>query len=125
MDKTLDQWLEDTKKDRESLLEFVRTPSPTDMNEMAIDIERSIREAEKAGELLCDAEYFLTQNTAQKLIECRMKWPDWTGPERSALVKDAVKDIQRLVSALEVICRTLNSRVRSQCNYRRSTGRII
>ena len=108
-------------------MDFCRSETPNDFGLMGADIDFSIRKAEQAGQLLADAEYYLTQETAKAMISVRKDADSLpedatspTGTERAAIVKDWVKDIQRLVSGLEVVCRTLNSRIRSACNARRS-----
>lgn len=118
--ETFEAWLTRTQKQRDALFAYSKTPMPTDAGERTADIDKSLRAAEAAGEQCADAQYFLTQATAQAILTARDLSPDLLAKERDIMVKDSVKDIQRLYDYLDVLCKVLNSRVRAGCNARRS-----
>lgn len=84
------------------------------------DIEKAIRGAEAAGLQLSQVQYFLTGETAKSVMSHKTECPELSAKERDLMVKDHVKDIQRLYDRLDVLCHSLNIRIRSQLNARRS-----
>ena len=115
-----EEWLSSTHKSREELLSHCKSESPNDSGPRTLDIDKSIRYSDMAGNLLADAEYYLSQHSAQSMLKSKTDDPNLPSKDRTYVVRDAVKDIQRIVDGLKVACRTLSSRIKSACNARRS-----
>jgi hypothetical protein len=119
-EQNFEEWLEKTQANRDELFAYSKTEMPTDAGERTKDIDRSLRSAEAAGLMLSDCQFFLTMNTAQMYTAADLAGQGNNAKEREILVKDAVKDVQRLYDYLEILTRTLNTRVRAGMNARRS-----
>lgn len=117
---SLVEWLEQTRARREELDAYGRSPLPTDAGERHMDLEAAIQNGDDAGRLRADAESFLSQYLAQAVMKFSQRRDEFTADERKALVRDSVRDIQRLVDGLTVTERTIKSRIFAAMNANRS-----
>jgi len=117
---TLDEWLASTAERREELISYSKSELPKDAGERHTDIEKAIQNASDAGSLLADAEGFLAHATAKAVLEIRRIHDDLDANERKALVKDAVRDVQRLVDGIAVTHRAIQSRIFANMNAGRT-----
>lgn len=115
-----ESWILKTQKQRDALFAHSASAIPNDKGALSDDIELSIRAAEAGGAQLNMAKYYLTSAMKSALQTAADLSPDAKGLAREILIKDAVKDEQLLHDNLENLCRSLNSRVRAECNSRRS-----
>lgn len=104
---TLSEWLEQTEGQRADLYAYAKTPLPSDLSERHADEDKAIQASDDAGRLLSDCQYFLTQEIARQTLAVT----GMSAPERRAVVKDKVKDLQRLVDGIQVTATTLKSRI--------------
>lgn len=116
---TFDQWLEQTQARRDELDAFARSPLPVG-NDAFGEYNTLIAAEDDAQRLLADAQTFLTQATAKAVLTIKTKYPDNSADERKILVKDSVRDIQRLVDGIEVTARAMGSRRFLSMNINRS-----
>lgn len=116
---TLPEWLESTQARRDELDAFVRSPLPIG-NDSFGDFNKLIANEDDANRLLADANTFLTQAQAQAVLSIKAKYPDNSADERKILIKDAIRDIQRLVDGIEVTARGISNRRYLAMNQNRS-----
>lgn len=116
----LETWLRESQKQRDALFAHSKSPIPTERGLLDHDIELSIRAAEAAGAQLAKAKYFLTGALADAFRNVTKIDPDVKGVPRDILIKYQVKGIQLLHDEIENLARALNSRVKAECNGRRS-----
>jgi len=117
---TSGEWLESTSTRREELEAYALAPLPTDAGERHLDIEKAIQSADDSGRLLADAEQYLTHAKAQAMFAALKEHDDLTAKERELVIKDAVRQVQRLVDGLTVTSRTIHDRIFAQQNANRS-----
>ena len=113
------EWLESTQARRDELDAYARSPLPIG-NDAAGEINTLIAAEDDASRLLADAQTFLTQATAQAVLAIKTKYPDNSADERKILVKDSVRDIQRLTDGIEVTARAMSNRRYLHMNAARS-----
>ena len=118
--ETFESYLASSQKQRDALFAHSKSPIPTDKGDLGDDIELSIRAAEAAGAQLAKMRYYLTSALKEAMLYAREKAPEYTVKEKDILVRDYVKDIQLLHDEVENLARSLNSRVKAECNGRRS-----
>jgi len=114
------EWIEQTQARRDELVELCRSQIDTDSGVRHGDLDRSIQNADDAGRLRADAEAFLVQATAQAVLAYSKRRDEFTADERKALVRDSVRDVQRLVDGLTVTERTIKNRIYALMNLNRS-----
>lgn len=114
------EWLEATETLRGSLMEYAKSPLPADPGERHMDMDKAIQNGDDSGRLLADAEGYLIQAIAQAVMEARRLHPDLNAKEREAIVKDAVRGIQRVVDGIAVTDRSIKSRIFAMMNAARS-----
>lgn len=117
---TFDDWLGMTEEKRAELLKFSISEMPKDAGERHTEIEKAIQLASDAGAMLADAEGFLTHATAKEVFSVRKEHDDLTADERKAIVRDRVRDIQRLCDGLSVTHRAIQSRIYAVQNANRA-----
>lgn len=112
-------WLSDTQARRDELDAYARSPLPVGLDAHG-ETNTLITSEDDANRLAADAETFLIQATAQAVLTIKTKYPDNSADERKILVKDAVRDIQRLAAGISITARTISSRRFLQMNLARS-----
>lgn len=113
----LDTWLTSTQKQRDALFAHSKSPIPNDKGQLDDDIEKSIRAAEAAGAQFATARYYLTGAIADAFAAIPT---DVKGKARDIAIDDKVKGVQLLHDQIENLAKSLNSRVKAECNGRRS-----
>lgn len=116
---SFDEWLSQTQARRDDLAEYARSPLPIG-NDSHGEVNTLIAAEDDAQRLLADAQTYLTQATAVAVLFIKGKYPENSADERRILVKDAVRDIQRLVDGIEVTARAMSSRRFLSMNINRS-----
>jgi hypothetical protein len=117
---TLEEWLEQTEAQRTKLYEYGRSALATEAGERHLDMDKAIQNADDAGRLRADAESFLSQALAKAVLKYSAKRDEFTAEERNKLVRNEVRDIQRLVDGLAVTERTIKNRIYAVMNANRS-----
>lgn len=115
-----ESWLEQTQAKRDELAEYGRSPMNTDAGERILDMDKAIQNSDDAGRLRADAEAYLTQYMAQAWLEVCKKYEDHPAKVREVLVKDRVRDIQRIVDGISITERTIKNRIYAAMNQNRS-----
>ena len=116
---TLEEWLEQTQERRTELDAYARSPLPIG-NDSAGEINTLIAAEDNAQRLLADAQTYLTQAMAQAVLRIKREFDENSADERRILVKDAVRDIQRLVDGIAVTARAMSNRRYLHMNQNRS-----
>lgn len=112
-------WLTQTQARRDELDAYARSPLPIG-NDSHGEINTLIAAEDDAQRLLADAQTYLTQATAVAVLFIKGRYPDNSADERRILVKDAVRDIQRLTDGIEVTARAMSNRRYLHMNAARS-----
>lgn len=118
-DLTFIQWLEQTQARRDELDAYARSPLPIG-NDAHGEMNVLIENEDDAHRLLADAQTFVTQAQAQAILMIKAKYPDNSADERRVLVKDAIRDVQRLADGIEVTARGISNRRYLAMNQNRS-----
>ncbi len=116
----LTEWLEQTQEHRDCLANYGRSPMTTDAGERQLDIDKAIQNSDEIGRLKADADAFLTQHTAQAWLEVCKKYEEHPAKVREILVRDRVRDLQRIVDGIEITERTIKNRIYAAMNANRS-----
>ena len=119
-DLDLGEWLTQTQTRRDELAEYGASPLPLEAGERHMDLEKAIQNGDDAGRLLADIQSFLTQATAQAVLDVRSSFDQLGADERKLLVKNKVRDIQRIADGLAVTQSSIRSRIFSTLNANRS-----
>ena len=117
---SLADWLATTQERREAITAHGKKPMSTDIGERSSDQDLTINLSQDAGDLLADAEWFLTQETARATLAARKKYDKLSVDERRIMVKAEVADLQRLCDSLSVDVQVLRSRLFHGMNQNRS-----
>lgn len=115
-----EDWIVSTQERRDELADYGKSPLPADVGERHMDIQKAIAAADDAERLLADMDSFVTQFEAQAIMTVRQGNPGLTADDRRKLVKDAVRDVQRLRDGVAVTARTIRSRIYAIQNANRS-----
>lgn len=114
------EWLTESQAIRDALFAHSKSKIPNEKGLLDADIEKSIRAAEVSGAQLAVVKYHLTGAMADAFKDMQVNHPDVKGVGRDILIKDRVREIELLHDQIENLARSLNSRVKSECNCRRS-----
>jgi len=119
IDEPLDlaSWLDATQSRRDELDAFAVSAMPCAEDRDA-DIEKAIAAGHDAGKLAADSESYLTHAKAVAMYDLLKE--DLNSKQVDLGIKDRVRDIQRLADGLSVCNRTLQNRIYSSLNARRS-----
>lgn len=120
IDLTLEEWLTATEERRDELDKYSMSPLPADISERHADTDECIQSESDACRLLADAESYLSQFKAQSVLAIKDKYPDLSAKEREVMLKDSIRDVQRLVDGLAVTAKTLSNRRFHSMNANRS-----
>ena len=98
-------WLSNSQKQRDALFEYAKEPMPTELAMIGPDIDKALRAEEASGLQLIDVEFFLTGETAKTILahKKREDLEAYSANERSAMIKNEVKEIVRLRDSLELV----------------------
>lgn len=114
-----EEWLSQTQKRRDELDAYARSPIPIG-NDSHGEVNTLIKCEDDAQRLLADAQTYLTQATAQAVLRIKREYDENSADERRILVKDAVRDIQRLVDGITVTAKAMSNRRYLHMNTNRS-----
>lgn len=106
---SFEDWLFQSQARRDELAEFVRSPLPIG-NDAAGELSTLILAEDDAQRMLADVHTFLTQAQAKAVLDIKTRYPENSADERRILVKDAIRDIQRLADGIEVTARGISNR---------------
>lgn len=109
VDIELSDWISQTQSRRDELSEFVRSPLPIG-NDAYGEISALILAEDDAQRMMADINTYVVQAQAQAVLAIKTKYPDNSADERKILVKDAIRDIQRLADGIEVTARGISNR---------------
>lgn len=115
-----DDWLDQTDALRTKLYNFGKSPLPIEPGHRHLDMDAAIQSADDAGRLLADLDSYLTQHTAQAVLEVKKQYEDNSADERKILVKDRVRGIQLIRDAMAITQRTIRDRLYTSMNTNRS-----
>lgn len=116
----LEEWIEQTDALRAKLYAFGKSPLPLESGERHQDMDASIQAADDAGRLLADLDSYLTQHTAQAVLDIKRLYDDHSADEKKFLVRDRVRNIQLIRDAMAVTQRTIRDRIYTNQNENRS-----
>ena len=122
MTETFTDWLTRTQIQREALFAYAKTEMPTDAVLVGPDIDKALRAEVAAGLELIDCEYFLTGETAKAILDHKKRedLEAYSANERSAMIKNEVKEIVRLRDSLELVKSIFSARRIAQFGARRN-----
>lgn len=106
----LEEWLVSTNEKRSELLNYSRSPIPTDPGERSLDISIALQHGQDAGDLLADADKHVTDETGKQVLKVRLDYPELNSGEREKVVKGRVSDVTRLRDGLHVIYQSIKDR---------------
>lgn len=118
-DISLSDWLTSTAELRERLLSYGRSKIPTDPGERQLDVSTALENGQDAGDLLADADRYLSQAFARETLAARA---DFDAKTAAIIAKGKVSDLQRLRDGLAVTYRTIQDRRFSLMNLNRSSA---
>ena len=101
------EWLESTEKMRQSLLDYSRSPIPTDPGERHLDVSKALSLGQDAGDLLADIDRFLSVEVAKATLEARK---DHDAQTARVIAKGYTASIARLRDGLAVAYQTIRDR---------------
>lgn len=106
-DLTLDQWLESTTEKRSELLSYSKSPISTDPGSRQLDVSRALELGQDAGELLADADLYLSQEFAKAILDSS---PMHNAQTAKIVAKGKVAELKRLRDGLSVLYGTIKDR---------------
>lgn len=109
-DTNLEEWLVSTAEKRAELLAYSRSPIPTDPGERQLDVSEALQHGQDAGDLVADADKYLTDQTAKEILAVRSEMPHLTADERRLTVKARVSTVERLRDGLQVVYGSIKER---------------
>jgi len=115
-DLTFTHWLDSTAEVRAKLLAYSRSPIPTDPGERQLDVSRALALGQDAGDLLADAEVYLSQAFAAAMLDARQEHDAQTA---RIVAKAKTAKIERLREGLNVMYQTIKDRRFSLLNLNR------
>ncbi|MDE2020324.1 MAG: hypothetical protein KGJ13_08320 [Patescibacteria group bacterium] len=119
-DQDLEDWLISTEHLRQRLIDYAKSPIPTDPGARQNDMSTALDMGRDAADLLADAESFLVQSEAQSVILVRREFPDFTAAERKIMIKERTRKIKHLVNVIGAIYRSIDRRRMVEMNLNRS-----
>ena len=115
-------WLSNSQKQRDALFSYAKESMPTELALIGPDIDKALRAEEASGLQLIDVEFFLTGETAKAILSHKKKEDieAYSANERSAMIKNEVKEIVRLRDSLELVKSILSARRIAQFGARKA-----
>ena len=115
-------WIARTQVQRDALFAYAKTEMPTELALVGPDIDKALRAEIAAGLELVDCEYFLTGETAKTILahKKREDLEAYSANERSAMIKNEVKEIVRLRDSLELVKSIFSARRIAQFGARKA-----
>lgn len=122
MTDTFEEWLTKTQTQRDALVAYSKSEMPTDAVLVGPDLDKALRAELAAGLELVDCEYFLTGETARAILDHKKRedLDAYSANERSAMIKNEVKEIVRLRDSLELLKSIFSARRIAQFGARRN-----
>jgi hypothetical protein len=119
---TFEEWLTKTQTQRDALVAYSKSEMPTDAVLVGPDLDKALRAELAAGLELVDCEYFLTGETARAILDHKKRedLDAYSANERSAMIKNEVKEIVRLRDSLELLKSIFSARRIAQFGARRN-----
>lgn len=115
-----EDWLSQTQQRRDELDAYARSPLPKDISERHADIDMSIQNSDDCGRLLADAEGYLAHAKAQAMYAVTEKDPDISSKKMEIIIKDEIRNIQRIADGISVTSSTIRARIFAGMNANRS-----
>lgn len=116
-DLDLSEWLESTAEKRDALLAYSRSPIPTDPGTRQLDVSTALEFGQDAGDLLADADVYLSHALAAATLEARAEHDAQTA---RMVARSKAASVQRLRDGLAVCYQTIKDRRFSLMNLNRS-----
>ena len=115
-------WLTESQHQRDALFAYAKTELPTDPAMIGPDIDKALRAELSTGLQLTNCEYFLTGETAKTILahKKREDLEAYSANERSAMIKNEVKEIVRLRDSLELVKSIFSARRIAQFGARKA-----
>ena len=110
-------WLDSTAETRAKLLAYSRSPIPTDPGARQLDVSEALALGQDAGDLLADAEVYLSQAFASAVLEAKLMHDAQTA---RIIAKSKTAKIERLREGLGVMYKTIDHRRFALMNLNRS-----
>jgi len=104
---SLEDWLLSTAEKRAELLAYARSPISTDPGERQLDISKSLEMGQDAGDLLADADQYLSLALAKATLEARA---DHDAQTAKAVAQGATAGLQRVRDGIAVCYRSIKDR---------------
>lgn len=114
---SLSEWLDSTAEARGKLLAYSRSPIPTDPGERQLDVSEALTLGQDAGDLLADADFFLSQAFAVAVLDARLEHDASTA---RIVAKSKTAKLERLREGLSVMHQTIKDRKYALMNLNRS-----
>ena len=120
--QSFEEWIMATSIQREALFAYAKTEMPTDPALVGPDLDKALRAELAAGLELVDCEFFLTGETARAILDHKKRedLEAYSANERSAMIKNEVKEIVRLRDSLELLKSIFSARRIAQFGARKS-----
>lgn len=116
----LSDWLDSTAEKREELLNYARSPIPTDIGLRQLDVSKALTMGQDAGDMLADLEKHLIDETARFVLLVNKENTGLSTDERRSVVKSKVSGISRLRDGLHVVYTSIKDRRFALMNLNRS-----
>ena len=107
MDSDLDIWLTSTQELRTALLVYSKALIPSDSGERQLDVSKALNMGQDAGDLLADADLYLSQALAAAILAARA---DHDAATAKIIAKGAVAGIQRIRDGIATCYQTIKDR---------------
>lgn len=102
-----DDWLSSTTELRGSILAYSKSPIPQDPGARHLDISKALGMGQDAGDLLADADQYLSQAIARAVLEARK---DNDASTARVVARGATAGLQRVRDGIAVCCQTIKDR---------------
>lgn len=112
-----EEWLESTDQLRAKLLDYSRSPIPTDPGERQLDVSLALTNGQDAGEIVADLERFLALEVGKAMLAAKA---DHDAKTAAVLAKAATASVARLRDGFQVVYRTLADRRFALMNLNRT-----
>jgi len=115
-------WVANSQKQRDALFEYAKETMPTAPELVGPDIDKALRAEEASGLQLIEAEFFLTGEMAKAILDHKKRedLESYSANERSAMIKNEVKEIVRLRDSLELVKSIFSARRIAQFGARKA-----
>lgn len=102
-----EEWLESTDSARQALLDYSRSPIPTDPGERQLDVSKALTNGQDAGDIVADLERFLAIEFGKAMLAAKA---DHDAKTAHVLAKAATASIARLRDGFQTCYQTIRDR---------------